>query len=74
MLRDSEWLKFIVFPIFTIMVIAGMIAAFSDIDSPKQIGVAYMIAFGMIGMNLIVYVILNSVIDNAIEQHEKEVT
>ena len=73
MLRDSEWLKFIVFPIFTIMVIAGMIAAFSDIDSPKQIGVAYMIAFGMIGMNLIVYVILNSVIDNAIEQHEKEV-
>ena len=32
-----------------------------------------MIAFGMIGMNLIVYVILNSVIDNAIEQHEKEV-
>lgn len=73
MLRDSEWLKFIVFPIFTIMVIAGMIAAFSDIDSPKQIGVAYMIAFGMIGMNLIVYVILNSVIDNAIEQHEKKV-
>ena len=51
MLRDSEWLKFIVFPIL----------------------VAYMIAFGMIGMNLIVYVILNSVIDNAIEQHEKEV-
>ena len=56
MLYDEEWLKFIVFPIFTIISIGAFISSFRSLDDPNQLRMLYIVSLGLIMMNIFVFV------------------
>lgn len=72
-LADSWWIKFLFFPIFTVITIAFMIAFFPYTEKQTQAQVLYAIAFGMIIMNIYVYYLVNDIVNNEARLHEKEI-
>lgn len=71
-LADSWWIKFLFFPIFTLITIALMIAFFPYTENQTQAQVLYAIAFGMILMNIYVYYLVGDIVNNEARLHEKE--
>lgn len=61
-LTDNEWIRLIFFPAFTIVIIAAMISAFKYVDRPEQANVLFVVAFGMVGMNIWVFFLLNDIL------------
>lgn len=72
-LPDSWWIKFLFFPIFTIITVAVMIAFFPYTENQTQAEVLYAIAFGMVIMNVFVYYLINDIVNNEAKLHEKEI-
>lgn len=72
-LEDSWWVKFLFFPIFTVITIALMIAYFPYTEAQAQAQVLYAIAFGMIMMNIYVYYLLNNIVASEAKLHEREI-
>lgn len=62
-LTNTEWVRFLSFPLFTIITIAALLLTFKQIDNQSQIIVLCIIEFGMIGMNLVVYYLINDIIE-----------
>lgn len=58
MLADTEWLRFIFFPIFTICVITAMIKMSEDIKNKAQENLFFVIACGLAGMNIVVFFVV----------------
>ena len=54
-LVKTEWIRFIFFPIFTVVVAIAMSAVFCEINDMRQANVLYATAFGMILMNIFIY-------------------
>lgn len=71
-LADSWWIKFLFFPIFTVVTIALMIAFFPYTEKQTQAQVLYAIAFGMITMNIYVYYLVNDIVNNEAKLYERE--
>ena len=61
-LADAEWIRFLFFPVFTIITVAAIIMAFPYIKDGVQANVLYMIAFGLTGMNVVVYELISDVV------------
>ena len=72
-LEDTEWLRFLVFPIFTIAVITAMLSQFSYVETSGQENVLFIIAFGVVGMNIVVFNLINDIIDREMKLHENRV-
>lgn len=62
-LCDSDWLKLLVFPIFTIVIITSMLSFFKNVETPEQIMMVFISAFGMIGMNIVVFYLINDIVE-----------
>lgn len=73
MLADSEWLKFLFFPIFTIAIIVAMFSGFGYTETTEQIYFLFIIAFGMAGMNILEFYLINDIIEREIKLHENEI-
>lgn len=73
MLVDSEWLKFLFFPIFTIIIMVAMFSIFGYVETTKQTYLLFIIAFGMAGMNIVEFYLINDVIEREIKLHENKV-
>lgn len=73
MLADSEWLKFLFFPIFTIAIIVAMFSGFGYTETTEQIYFLFIIAFGMAGMNILEFYLINDIIEREIKLHENMV-
>lgn len=73
MLFDIEWLKFLFFPVFTIAIISAILAVFEYVDIPKQANLLYLIAFGMVGMNIVVFYLINDVMHRDMMLHENQI-
>lgn len=73
MLFDIEWLKFLFFPIFTIAVISAILAVFEYVDIPKQANLLYLIAFGMVGMNIVVFYLIHDIMQRDVMLHENQI-
>lgn len=73
MLVDTEWLRFLFFPVFTIVVIWAMISIFGNLQSKKQSDVLFIIAFGMVGMNIVVFNLINDIIERETQIHEDKI-
>ncbi|MCL2052216.1 MAG: GHKL domain-containing protein [Lachnospiraceae bacterium] len=58
MLSGAEWLKYISFPIFTIGVIATLIATTGGIENHDQDAVLFAIAVGLAGLNVMIFYLL----------------
>ena len=70
MMSDTEWLRFLFFPIFTIVTISAMMSAFKSIQTIEQTNLLFIIAFGMIGMNMVVFYLINDVAKKEVQIQE----
>ena len=73
MLVDSEWLKFLFFPIFTIAIIIAMFSGFGYVKTTEQTYLLFIIAFGMAGMNIVEFYLINDIVEREIKLHENEI-
>ena len=72
-LVDIDWLKLLIFPIFTIIIIAAMISTFRNIETPEQIMLLLISSFGMIGMNIVVFYLINDIVDRETQMYEDRI-
>lgn len=70
--NDENWLKFLFFPIFTLCIIIALLSNSSLILEEKQQQLYWMIAFGLVGMNMVVFYLVNDVALTQKKIHEKE--
>jgi hypothetical protein len=73
MLADSEWIRFLIFPTFTIVVISAMLSSFKYVETPRQADVLFIIAFGMAGLNIVVFYLIQNIVEREIRIRENEV-
>lgn len=73
MLADSEWIRFLLFPIFTIVVISAILSSFKCVETAKQADVLFVIAFGMSGLNIVVFYLIKNIVEREIRIRENEV-
>lgn len=73
MMLDTEWLRFLFFPIFTIAAISAMLSVFGYVQTVEQANLLFVIAFGMIGMNIVVFYLINDVVEREAQLHENKV-
>ena len=73
MLYDEEWLKFTVFPVFTIVSTGAFISSFRSLDDPKQLRMLYIVSIGMIVMNIFMFYLLEDIVRKGEVAREKEI-
>ena len=73
MMLDTEWLRFLFFPIFTIASISTMLAVFEYVQTVEQANLLAVIAFGMVGMNILVFYLINDIVEREMKMHENKV-
>lgn len=72
-LIDSEWIKFLYFPLFSICIIIASITNVGSITDSRNEQLFWVIAFGLVGMNVLVFALLNSVIEREAKLRENKV-
>lgn len=73
MMLDTEWLRILFFPAFTIAVISSMRAAFEYVQTVEQANLQAVIAFGMVGMNIDVFYLIDDIVDGKMQMHENKI-
>lgn len=72
-LADTEWLRFIFFPIFTICVITAMIKMSEDIKNKAQENLFFVIACGLAGMNIVVFYLIYDILKRENKLQEERI-
>lgn len=62
MLTTMEWVRFAVFPLFTIFVLAALLAYFAIPQNQNEKNILIYIAFGLLAMNIIVFYLINDIL------------
>ena len=70
---DTEWLRFLFFPVFTIAAISVMLSVFEYVQTVEQANLLAVIAFGMVGMNIVVFYLINDIVEREMKMHENKV-
>ena len=70
---DKEWLRFLFFPLFTILAISAMLFVFEYVQTVEQANLLIVIAFGMVGMNIVVFYLINDIVEKEMKMHENKV-
>ncbi|MDE6529294.1 MAG: GHKL domain-containing protein [Lachnospiraceae bacterium] len=70
---DTEWLRFLFFPIFTIAAISAMLSVCEYVQTVEQANLLAVIAFGMVGMNIVVFYLINDIMEREMKMHENKV-
>ena len=73
MMSDTEWLRFLFFPLFTIATISAMLSVFGYVQTVEQANLLFVIAFGMVGMNIVVFYLINDVVEREVQMHENKI-
>lgn len=72
-LKDTEWIRFVFFPSFTICAIIAMLSI-SDYITNKRLGnVFFIIAFGLAGMNIAVFYLINDILEREMKLHKNKI-
>ena len=72
-LADTEWFRFLFFPVFTIIVITAMLSAFGYVEIETQANLLFVFAFGIAGMNIIVFYLINDMLKRESQIHENQI-
>lgn len=72
-LCDTDWLKVLVFPIFTIVIITSMLSFFKNVETSDQIILVFVGVFGMIGMNIVVFYLINDIVERETKLYEHKI-
>lgn len=70
---DTEWLRFLFFPVFTIVAISAMLSVFEYVQTTEQANLLFIIAFGMVAMNIVVFYLINGILERELRMHENKV-
>ncbi len=73
MMQDTEWLRILFFPVFTIAAISAMLSVFGYMQTVKQVNLLFVIAFGMVGMNILLFYLINDIMEREMKMHENKV-
>lgn len=73
MLVDTEWLRFLFFPVFTIAITSAMLSVFEYVNTKEQAILLFIIAFGMAGMNLMVFYLINDIMRRETHSHQNQI-
>ena len=72
-LRSTDWLRFIFFPLFTIFTVIALMITSGSIENQKQENVFLVIALCLAGMNIVVFYMINDILKREIKIRENEV-
>lgn len=72
-LTDTEWIKFIIFPIFTVCVISAMIRVSKGMGNGSQEELFTSIALGLAGVNIAVFYLIYDIVKRAAEVYEARI-
>lgn len=72
-LRNTDWLRFIFFPIFTILTIIAMIVTSDDMKNQNQESVLPVIALCLAVMNVFVFYLVNDILKREIKIRESKI-
>lgn len=73
LLSDTDWLRIMVFPVFTIITIVAMLSVFRYIETSGQVMLLSVSAFGMLGMNIVVFYIINDIVERKEQTYEDRI-
>lgn len=73
-LTNLEWVKYSMFPIFTIMAIIAMLINFDGLDNARQINTLICLAFGMLLLNIFVYYLLWDAIEREVKIRKQQLS
>lgn len=73
MLTPVEWARFSVFPLFTVVALIALLVGFGIPLTDIQKNILLMISFGLIAMNVLVYYLINSILEREIRLREDQV-
>jgi sensor histidine kinase YesM len=71
-LMETEWIRFMLFPFFTLFSTVAVYLSFENIQNERQAGVLYAIIFGLIMMNVLIFVLIDDVIRREKNLKQKE--
>lgn len=71
-LKDAEWLRFLIFPVFTVFIIVSLLAVSGNIENQKQGDVFLAIAICLAGMNIFVFYLINDILQREAKLWESE--
>lgn len=72
LLGDIEWGKFFFFPIFSMGTIIAMINAIGGMENQRAEEICYVISIGLVVMNIVVFYLLNDILDREYRIRESE--
>lgn len=72
-LTAIEWVRFAIFPIFTIIVLLTLLAGFKIPQSDSQKNILICVAFGLIVMNILVFYLINDIVKRETKIRENEI-
>lgn len=67
MMTALEWIRFTIFPIFTIIVLVTLLTSFEIPEDSKQKNILLCIAFGLLVMNIIVFCLINDILKREVQ-------
>ncbi len=70
-INNKDWLKILVFPVYSMIIIALMISQFQYVANQPQAEVLYITAVGMCIMNIFAYYLINSILEREAQLQEK---
>lgn len=73
MLTAVEWARFSVFPSFTVIALIALLASFGIPLTNRQKNILLVISFGLIVMNILVYYLINSILEREMRLREDQV-
>lgn len=73
MMLNIEWLRFLFFPVFTIVAVSAMWSSFEYVQTAERASLLVVIAFGMVGMNIVVFYLINDIVEKEMEIYENKV-
>lgn len=72
-LTAVEWARFSIFPIFTVITLIALLASFGIPLTDVQKNILLIISFGLIVMNILVYYLINSILEREMRLREDQV-
>ncbi|TGY95329.1 GHKL domain-containing protein [Petralouisia muris] len=72
-LADQEYLKFLFFPVFSIVIIVSMLSVFRYVETPEQAMLLLISAFGMVGMNIVVFYLIKDIMERETQLYENRI-
>lgn len=73
MLTDFEWMILAIFPVFTIVVLICLLTGFEIPLNDMQKSILIYISFGLLGMDIVVFYLINSILKREMELREDKV-